>query len=568
MNRANTDSNKARRSLRVKLITILVGIIIPMTFLSIGTFAIMKSLMNRLDTMIEVTVKSNEIFALADNSISEVNKVVLNKDEKSKKAAYSNLDKIKSNIKFIKDNTTSLNSMKSVDVMERIMSTYEENLNNLINSNKSGDTEQAMKNFKIITQTLSSSNDSIQNLVTNQLTDQKTEKIALLKTASFMGILIIILIISISILSFAVATILINNIVNIIKKLVTYATSIAENNLALADIHINSSDELGVLAESFNKMSRNLRSLINKINTESSNVTDAAYNLQTNTEQSSKALEQIAVSVQGVSEGALTQADQAEKTVSVITDLFEANKRISDNAHKVLNTSDAATNAAVLGNEKLKKVIEQIKVIENKVIPVQNTAELLNKRSNEIKKVVDAITEIASQTNLLALNSAIEAARAGENGKGFAVVAEEVKKLAEDSQNATVEITSMLQDIQQKSNELYESMSTSVQEIKESTTVAEAAREAFSEILNTSSNVDKQMQEITLEIEGIVKEISTVEKMSIDIERIAKSSSESSHDVAAAVEEQTASVEEIFSTTTVLSQMSNELKNLINKFKI
>ncbi|KHD36096.1 chemotaxis protein [Clostridium acetobutylicum] len=568
MNRANTDSNKARRSLRVKLITILVGIIIPMTFLSIGTFAIMKSLMNRLDTMIEVTVKSNEIFALADNSISEVNQVVLNKDEKSKKAAYSNLDKIKSNIKFIKGNTTSLNSMKSVDVMERIMSTYEENLNNLINSNKSGDTEQAMKNFKIITQTLSSSNDSIQNLVTSQLTDQKTEKIALLKTASFMGILIIILIISISILSFAVATILINNIVNIIKKLVTYATSIAENNLALADIHINSSDELGVLAESFNKMSSNLRSLINKINTESSNVTDAAYNLQTNTEQSSKALEQIAVSVQGVSEGALTQADQAEKTVSVITDLFEANKRISDNAHKVLNTSDAATNAAVLGNEKLKKVIEQIKVIENKVIPVQNTAELLNKRSNEIKKVVDAITEIASQTNLLALNSAIEAARAGENGKGFAVVAEEVKKLAEDSQNATVEITSMLQDIQQKSNELYESMSTSVQEIKESTTVAEAAREAFSEILNTSSNVDKQMQEITLEIEGIVKEISTVEKMSIDIERIAKSSSESSHDVAAAVEEQTASVEEIFSTTTVLSQMSNELKNLINKFKI
>ncbi|MCR3758097.1 methyl-accepting chemotaxis protein [Clostridium felsineum] len=564
----NIQGNIRNRSLRVKLITILAGIIIPMTFLSIGTFAIMKNLMNRLDTMIEVTVKSNEIFSLVDTSTSEVNNVVLNKDDKSNNAALKTLRTIKNNINFIKENTTSLNSMKSVDVIERIMSTYEENLNKLIEANKSGNAEQAIKSFKVISLTLNSSNDSIQDLVTNQLTDQRTEKIALLKTASVIGIVIILLIISISILSFTVATYLINTIVSTIKKLVNYATSIAENDLALADIDIKSSDELGVLAEAFNKMKGNLRHLINRINNESSNVTDAAYNLQTNTEQSSKALEQIAVSVQELSEGALIQADQAEKTVSVVNDLFKANKRISENAYKVLSTSDAATNAAVLGNEKLKKVIEQIKIVESKIVPVQSIAELLNQRSNEIKTVVDTITEIASQTNLLALNSAIEAARAGENGKGFAVVADEVKKLAEDSQNATVEITNMLLEIQEKSNALSKNMISGVQEIKESTSIAETAKQAFNDILNTSSDVDKQMKEISMEIEGIVKEISNVERMSLDIEKIAKSSSESNHDVAAAVEEQTASVEEIFSTTTVLSKMSNELKTLINEFKV
>ncbi|URZ06165.1 methyl-accepting chemotaxis protein [Clostridium felsineum] len=564
----NIQGNIRNRSLRVKLITILAGIIIPMTFLSIGTFAIMKNLMNRLDTMIEVTVKSNEIFSLVDTSTSEVNNVVLNKDDKSNNAALKTLRTVKNNINFIKENTTSLNSMKSVDVIERIMSTYEENLNKLIEANKSGNAEQAMKSFKVISLTLNSSNDSIQDLVTNQLTDQRTEKIALLKTASVIGIVIILLIISISILSFTVATYLINTIVSTIKKLVNYATSIAENDLALADIDIKSSDELGVLAEAFNKMKGNLRHLINRINNESSNVTDAAYNLQTNTEQSSKALEQIAVSVQELSEGALIQADQAEKTVSVVNDLFKANKRISENAYKVLSTSDAATNAAVLGNEKLKKVIEQIKIVESKIVPVQSIAELLNQRSNEIKTVVDTITEIASQTNLLALNSAIEAARAGENGKGFAVVADEVKKLAEDSQNATVEITNMLLEIQEKSNALSKNMISGVQEIKESTSIAETAKQAFNDILNTSSDVDKQMKEISMEIEGIVKEISNVERMSLDIEKIAKSSSESNHDVAAAVEEQTASVEEIFSTTTVLSKMSNELKTLINEFKV
>ena len=555
-------------TLRVKLIAVISGIIILMTILSIGTFITMKSLMNRLNTMIEVTVEANEIFTLADKSIEDVNKVVLKKDEESQNVVYSELNKMKDNIEFIKKNTTTEDGMKSVDVLERIMSTYEETLEKLIQANKNGDPETAKKSFEKITATLSSSDDSIKELLTNQLNEQQIEKVNLMKDANLSGIIIMILIISISIASIIVASLFVNQIVNTIGKIVRYAQSIANNDLVLDDINVKSSDELSILASSFNKMKTNLRTLISEIKKESTDVADASYNIKANTENSSTVLEQIARNIQEVSAGALEQADASTKTVSVIDDLFNANKRISENANKVSSTSNEATNAAVLGNEKLKNLVEQIRNIENKIIPVQATADLLKQRSNEIKQVVDSITDIAAQTNLLALNSAIEAARAGENGKGFAVVAEEVRKLAEESEKSAKDITTMLADIQIQSEQLSSSMSSSVQEVKESSTVAEDARTSFKNILKTSNDVDKQVKEITLEIESVLDKISEVERMSKNINDITKKSSESSHDVAAAVEEQTAGLQEIASTTHVLSEMSNNLNQLIHQFKI
>lgn len=555
-------------TLKSKLIMVIISIIVLMTVLSLGTYAAMKNIMSSLDDMIEVTSQANEISILADESIKEVNQIVLKKDDESKKNTYDKLNKIKNDLEFIKNHSTSEESLKSVDTMERIMSTYEENLEKLIQANNNGDPQKAKDYFERITLMLRSSDDSIRELVTNELNDQKAEKLELSKGANLTGIVILLLIVSISILSIIAATIFVNKIVNAIGKIVRYAQSIADNNLVLEDISISSSDELSILGNSFNKMSSNLRNLISKINKEGAGVTDAAYNLQSNTEQSSKALEQIARAIQEVSSGMLEQTDKSEKTVEVISELVDANKRISENANIVLRTSDKATNAAAMGNSKLKDLRKQIKTIEENVLPVQSTAEQLKLQSMEIGKVVESITEISSQTNLLALNSAIEAARAGENGKGFAVVAEEVRKLAEKSGESAKEITNMLANIQVQSDELTNRILSSVKEVKESASMAEVARESFDEIITTSTNVDKQVKEITIEIENILRKISDVQEMSKNISDITKKSSESSHDVAAAIEEQTAGIEEITSTATVLSEMSADLQELINQFKI
>ncbi|MHB8064715.1 MAG: methyl-accepting chemotaxis protein, partial [Ruminiclostridium sp.] len=300
----------------------------------------------------------------------------------------------------------------------------------------------------------------------------------------------------------------------------------------------------------------------------SNKVAHSAEMLKSNAEQSTEAIEQVALSIAQVAQGAAEQSEHSNNTVVVVNELYESNKKVYENAHNILETSDRATKAAKAGNDKMVLLLNQISVIEEKIVATQFVTEIMKNNSDEIKKILETITNIASQTNLLALNAAIEAARAGEHGKGFAVVADEVRKLAEGSANATKVITDMLKEIQLDSQHVADSMSARVSEVKYGMQMAGEAREAFKEIVSTSKDVDVQIKSITEEIEKMVGEIQRVEGMSKNILNIASRSATGSHEVASAVEQQTAGLQEIASSSNILSNMADELQKMVNQFRL
>jgi len=181
---------------------------------------------------------------------------------------------------------------------------------------------------------------------------------------------------------------------------------------------------------------------------------------------------------------------------------------------------------------------------------------------------VDTISGLAGQTNLLALNAAIEAARAGEQGRGFAVVAEEVRKLAEQSQDAAKKIAELIGEIQEDTDKAVVAMTDGTREVKTGAEVVNAAGSAFKEIADLVTQVSSQVKEISAAIQQMASGSQQIVAAVKRIDGLSKKSASESQTVSAATEEQLASMEEIANSSEALAKLAQDLQAAVAKFHV
>ena len=192
----------------------------------------------------------------------------------------------------------------------------------------------------------------------------------------------------------------------------------------------------------------------------------------------------------------------------------------------------------------------------------------LSTKSNEIGEVVEFINGITEQINLLSLNAAIEAARAGEAGRGFTVVANEVKKLAELSQESTLKISKLITEIQSDIKKSVEEVSNTNQTIDKQAVALKNTDDSLKKIETSVFEVTQKIKEVTAETEAINNSTSVVEEAIGKIVALIETNASSTEEVAASTEEHTASIEEISASMNLLTDLSNNLEKTIQKFKV
>ncbi|AJH74325.1 hypothetical protein DJ86_1657 [Bacillus cereus ATCC 4342] len=360
---------------------------------------------------------------------------------------------------------------------------------------------------------------------------------------------------------------ILKSIINPLRQLVISAQRISQGDLT-EKIDIRSKDELGQLGGSFNAMAESLRNLISQINTSAGHVAASSEELTASVEQASVATEQITKEMEEISNSAEVQNNEVASGAKLIGEVTRNIQCVADNASEVSASSLYTKQKANEGEQLVKQTVTQMQSIHHSVSQSDNVIKLLDKKSQQIGSILEVIQNIAAQTNLLALNAAIEAARAGEQGRGFAIVADEVRKLAEQSSESSMEIGSLINEIQADVHETVKAMNEVGVEVQSGLQVANDTKQSFYEI-------SKSANDIVSKVHGMVelsnKMTSDAMKVDTSINQISmavKENSSSMQTIAGSSEEQHASMEEINSSAVQLAQMAEELQELIGGFKI
>ncbi|WP_186580781.1 methyl-accepting chemotaxis protein [Aquibacillus kalidii] len=436
---------------------------------------------------------------------------------------------------------------------------------NSVSLDKQAALDRGIKEIVPLTNSLDIETKSFQKWLTTDILEKKKEETDKLSKASLFTVLIVSIVAAlIAIASGFVISVFISRP---IVKLGNLAKQVAAGDLRVEKLKLKSKDEVYYLNESFQQMTKNLREMIGGIADNSDQVAASAEQLNASSGQSSKAAEIVASSIQEVASSAEESTSKLESNSKALQEIQQGITMISSNSARVSELSKETTKEAEEGDQFVNDNLKQMRFIRESVQRSNEVIGTLSDRSNEIGNILNVINDIAEQTNLLALNAAIEAARAGEHGKGFAVVADEVRKLAEQSQDSTKSIAKLVADIQKDTSESVSMMSEVMKNAENGVQVSEQTSDKFSRILSGTKDIAPKIEEVTATVQQILASIEEVSTSAKEVAELSQTNAANSEEVAASTEEQLASMQEISASSDALASMAEDLKTIVNRFK-
>nr|WP_276541106.1 HAMP domain-containing methyl-accepting chemotaxis protein [Salipaludibacillus agaradhaerens] len=359
-----------------------------------------------------------------------------------------------------------------------------------------------------------------------------------------------------------------SNLSKRLNQVVGTAEQLSRGNLAVEKIEIKSQDEAGRIGLAINQMIDNLSTMITNVRRTSDQVAASSEQLSASSTETTKVTEEITESIQEVASGADTQVEKAADNERTVNDMSKSIDLIASSIETVNESSEVSAQKAEHGTDVISSTMSQMTSIHELTDKIAGSVNGLAVSSEKIGSIISLITDVAEQTNLLALNAAIEAARAGEHGKGFAVVADEVRKLAEQTGNATNEISSLIAHIQQDIQHSVSYTKEGREAAQTGMSYMEDAGRSFEELSEAIHGVSSQMREVTAAVAQVEEGVNRVKSSVEETTSIAEQSAGYTQNVAASAEEQNASMEEISSSADQLAKMAEELQQSVSKFSL